>query len=336
MNRENQSLNLLKAISAILIIVIHAPFSNVVGVILVALGRSGVALFFLISGYFFYRSFDKQTKERAKIKVIRTLKLTVSAYILYFLWGIFIRLAGTGWSSVFSWFHELCDVQKFFCFFILQEDVIAGHLWFLNALIVCYCMAALIGEKVYKKSALYISFGLIGVHFLLGNILPFFHFFYLTRAFYRNAWFYGIPFFILGIHMHRLYDNGVHIKDSWLALIAGASLVFIVPERIFAGYHELYIMNLSLVFSLFWWSLQNPQMQRMRWLQKMGAVYYTDIYIIQWAVIGAVGKIFSLLGLTTDFFGFTLACILVTLIGSVVLKEMRRFGDRIYGRKDAR
>ena len=79
MKKVNNTLNLLKGLACMGVVFIHVNFPGELGQIVIALSRSAVALFFLISGYYLYWDDPKEIDE----KMPKKLK-NMGVYILFF------------------------------------------------------------------------------------------------------------------------------------------------------------------------------------------------------------------------------------------------------------
>ena len=99
----NESLNVLKGIASLLVVLIHAPLAGPFGQYIIAVARSGVALFFLLSGYYMCSDDFSVTRVRAKRKLLHICNLALWANLFYLIWGVFVRYVGTGVSSVREW-----------------------------------------------------------------------------------------------------------------------------------------------------------------------------------------------------------------------------------------
>lgn len=316
-----QNLNIFKALAAFFVVLLHTQCHGEVFEYSVTLTRTAVSLFFLISGFFLCSSLNLSPVAKiSRKKLSRTLQLSFGAYLFYFFWGIFVRMVGTGFLSVKSWFLELFRPFTLVRILIFHEDILAGHLWFLNGLIICYVFAYLFGKKLYSKGCLYIAIFLLAVHVLIGNFIPVLSGTHISMAYYRNGWLYGFPIFILGVHIRKWFDSGRCIKNQ--ILIAGIILSFplLFLECFIFGYHQLYMSNILMVILGFIWCIQNPVQKKWKGLQKLGSDYFTEIYVFQWAVINIIQKGYAILGFYPNSVIYVIICLIGTILCSIVYK----------------
>ena len=87
---RNTFLDIIRGISCILIIFIHRPFPGLFGNIIQAIGRAGVAVFFIISGYYAYNQSRITMIKRLPKKIRHVLIILLSAFFYYLVWESFI------------------------------------------------------------------------------------------------------------------------------------------------------------------------------------------------------------------------------------------------------
>lgn len=215
MKKRNVSLDLLKIILAVFVILIHCDFakdySDIINFLTVqGVFRISVPVFFIINGYYFKNVIDNKKFKNWIIRIS----------ILYFLWMlIYLPLWNFNIKSLFI-------------------TIIIGyyHLWYINAMIFCGISLFLIKNLKYKN-LLIIALTL----FLIGVIIQYlgnYHIFKnividkLTNAtvIYRNFIFLGLPFFITG-YLIRVnnWEKRMTIKQITL-LISLSSVLFLIES----------------------------------------------------------------------------------------------------------
>lgn len=214
MKKRNISLDLLKIILAVFIILLHCNFaqdySDIINFLTVqGVFRISVPVFFIINGYYFKNVIDNKKLKNWIIRVS----------ILYFLWMlIYLPL----------WFNF--NIKSLFMTIIIGFH----HLWYINAMIFCGISLFLIKNLKYKN-LLIIALTL----FLIGVIIQYlgnYHIFKnividkLTNAtfIYRNFIFLGLPFFITG-YLIRVnnWEKRMTIKQITLLIILSSIFLFI-------------------------------------------------------------------------------------------------------------
>lgn len=116
--QRNFSIDIVKAIAALLVICIHTGYPSVIGDYVVSLCRTAVPIFLLISGYYYQVIID-QNKTLSYYKKI--LLLTFFSSTFYFI----VNGIELSYLKVFRW-----DKMLMFSF-----PVTGDHLWYLYSLI---------------------------------------------------------------------------------------------------------------------------------------------------------------------------------------------------------
>lgn len=283
-SEQNKSLNILKCLSAFAVICIHCSLqsSGRVGIIIDALIRFAVPVFFLISGYYSYFTNNNVSLQKYKKRAIRLIVLIIVSNLTYFIFDIITgKAALTGEDLI-----KKLDVKSIFNFLILNVSLTSGHLWFLNSLLYCYIIYIIMSklEIDHKKLYKYIPILLIA-NIMIGEVLYTMRI-YTLSMYYRNFLFTGLPFFTLGYLIHDKQEKiNNKISNKMILITIIFSCVLIVIERLSTGKIELFIGTIFLSISLFVWSILNPNKLNLKILGWIGKNLYTHIYILQGIVI---------------------------------------------------
>lgn len=296
-NKMNQRLNWLKGIACIGIVFIHIQFPTVFGKLLIAYARAGVALFFIISGYYSYYSDLEKSFAKNKTRLIRNLKRTLWAFGIYFVWGLFVRYVGAGWNSVISWIQSL-DWREWTKLIIINEDIIIGHLWFMLALIYCYILLLLLEKyqmikMAYRTAPLLCAIAILFMVYMTGT----------GRGgmfiYVRNVWFYGMPMFLAGHYIHH-YEKRMNelISVNKIKHLLVVSLIIIALERCFIGNLQFTLGSIGLAISAFVLALRYPDIQKSSYLVDLGSKMSMEIYIYHWIVKDIFIKLSTVLNIS--------------------------------------
>lgn len=117
---ENQNLYILEGIASLLVITIHIGYPGFVGIIINVLARTAVPLFFIVSGYFL-NDIDEFAMVRLNQKIRRIFKLSISATILYWCWGVILHCVLLQESSIFIWLKNLLTAKNLVAFIVLNS-----------------------------------------------------------------------------------------------------------------------------------------------------------------------------------------------------------------------
>ncbi|WP_405608534.1 acyltransferase family protein [Polaribacter sp. Asnod1-A03] len=181
MKSRNISLDLLKIILAIFVVLIHCSFFIDINLEVYHLTKNGlfrtaVPVFFLINGYFFKQVIDNKSIVKWMLRV----------FILYSVW---MFIYAPLWFSL--------DFKSI----IINVLVGFHHLWYIKALLFCGILLFII-RKIKVKFLFFISFVLFSLGVLV-QYLRNIHVLYFDVYSHRNFLFLGLPLFILGYLIHK-------------------------------------------------------------------------------------------------------------------------------------
>lgn len=251
---RNQAIELARLVAAVFVVFIHCPFPGIVGGVVDRLARFAVPLFFALSGYFCYRANSKVVLKRLK----RAVRLDLSATALYALWGCCQAVnEGETASGYLRWSIGL--FRSFWQWMNSNESPYAIHLWYLNALVICYTIfwayLKLFRNKPVDYGPLYMAGGLLlAVHLILQftngkmSVWP-----YLSGEKTRNALFTGLPMLAMGVFLRERGD-AIRVRlrlENWkLLLLIAAGAVLSVWQGLLGGEPELPYGAVIQVFAL--------------------------------------------------------------------------------------
>lgn len=241
---KNKSLNVLKAVCAILIVFNHCHFTGTFGNLIVNYGRIAVPIFFMISGFFCFN----KTEDKIKKKLKHILIIFIWSSLFWFIFDT-ARYFLLDKEALTFYLKNLISIKSIIKTIIFNTNFFHEHLWFINALIYCY-LYELICNKVKIKIhinielvvsiLLLIAYQLINIFIIktdLSNI-------YLIK----NFIFVGFPFFIIGKYINTIKIEQTPTRFALLVIIflIGTSSIEILTYQ-----SELYISSIFLAIYLF-------------------------------------------------------------------------------------
>ena len=214
-NRTEQSradsIDILKAICAFLIVCIHVPFPGTLGAYFTTMTRIAVPIFFMITGYF-YSDVVKRGGEYSQIKKI--LRLVIEANLIYLLWDCFYAVLSEKSIS----FESVFSIKNLLKFLLLNESPFSGHLWYLGA-ILYVLIIVLILDKLdcvlyYLTPLLLLGDLVLGKYSMVvwGREFPY--------ILVRNFLFVGIPYFCIGQLIRNGIGRRIEKKVLWYLIVA--------------------------------------------------------------------------------------------------------------------
>ena len=316
---RNYSLDTLRGISCIFVILIHYPFPGVWGAIIKSIGRTAIPFFFMLSGYYTNKNDINYTRTEIIKRVKKTTVICTGALVFSLLmeYIFFFRE-----QSVYAFIKSYFDIDIIMRLIIWNDTGNINHLWFLFALLYCYLFLYILISHTSTNDyrAIDITAFLLWVGLIIfTEILPASG--HNTKVFYyRNAFLTGFPFFWFGFRLKtKPFARNINYR---FAFFFGIGLIII--ERLLIGNIEnsLGITLLSAV--TFIEACNNPSWGGHNFLAALGREYSLLIYILHWYVIYVEYKIIDELRLFNIEWYSSISPILVILYSvaaAIVVKK---------------
>ena len=273
---KNKTLNILKAFLCIMIVFVHMPFPDPLGIYVKCLARIAVPIFFMISGYYSLNN----SKDKLKQKIKHILKLIVYSSIFYLIFNILLNYF-TDKQELNIFITKLKDFSTYIKIIIYNDNPFAICLWFLNALLYCYLFDYITPNK--KNKTLILPIILLICYVLLNYSL-----YYTKPNLYmiRNCIFMGLPFYLIGKYIHQ---NNISISLK-TALITGIPLLIIELIETPFRYSELYISSIFLSIIIFILITNHPNISN-KFLEYIGSNLSMYVYLIHPSLVFISRKI---------------------------------------------
>lgn len=281
------SIDVLKAICAFFIVCIHAPIYGNIGGYFTSLIRFSVPIFFIITGYNYFK-----IKEKFNKYVMNILKLTILSNIIYMLYRIVDTILNN--ESILTYIREVTSFKSILKLVLFNESPFMWHLWYLFALLyVLFIYRYLEKNKLEKKlfficPLLLIGDLIIGKYSILFFGKPMNHIFLV-----RNFLFVGLPYFCMGIYMKCREKDIINFNTNnrviFLAFIVSV-IICIIERTILINLganapREQYISTTIMSIIIFIFILRNKMFLNGTLLETIGREYSTWIYILHPLVI---------------------------------------------------
>lgn len=316
MKQYNYCLDFIKGIACIFVVFMHCEFPGIMGIIVQAVSRFCVPLFFMVSGYFSYRATNLQRGSAwlFNSKVRHIAKITINASLFYL---TFVIIQSFLFDNV-NWHITLGRLGKFLLF--NSPPIIAGQYWFLFALLYIYILYAIIERFNLQKYAypfagfMFISYIIMaqGMH-LIGISIP--------NMFYRNFLVEGFAFFMLGHWIHKNQAD-LKISNEVLIIIVVISTLLCLLERYLLGRDfGVNIVTIPQVFALFLYAINNPQKHK-GFIQEIGRRYSMYVYILHpfvWHTLEYLYEYYNIITNTVALYLMPLIVLVISLLLSHIV-----------------
>ena len=212
---RNMVMECTKLVASFFVLFIHVSFPGQFGHLVNCIATMAVPMFFMISGYFNYGASCAAIRRRT----LHIAKLLLGGTLLYILWScVSTELAG-GSTIAYLRAALILDPIEITNWIILHIHPYAGHLWYLNAILLCYlCFWAyskFFEGKIMDYRPFYFLCLILLVLFLLyGVILPADG--SSSGMNIRNGWLFGLPMFGIGLFF-REYQEQIFAQYSLTA-----------------------------------------------------------------------------------------------------------------------
>ena len=312
----------MKALCAFLIVCIHVPFPGKVGAYFTTLTRVAVPVSFMITGYF-YSDTVARHKEKHQIKKIGG--LIIEANMIFFIWNIALNVLRG--ENIVAYIRSIFTGKNIIEFLALNESPLAGHLWYLGAILYVLVIVLLVDKPNCRKLLYYLTPVLLIADLAFGKYsLLIFHqeFPYILV---RNFLCVGIPYFCIGnlIREKRCSEKwNRKILQVLIVVFTITSLAerFVLVSAGLNATRDHYLSTTSLAICLFVYALKSNWNNKE--LTAIGRKYSTWLYIIHPIFITVFSIVTGKLGIKSIY--RCIAPIVVycaTLVFLIILQKIK-------------
>ena len=292
--QRNVKFDALKGLACVLIVFIHRPFPGLIGDIISGIARSGVAVFFISSGFYTYYENDNIILQQLPHKISHVKRILIGALLFYLIWESFIRWYGSGFASMYNWIMtHVIDVKTWYKVLVWDYDPFAGHLWFLFALLRCYLLFyIMVKSKLLRYAKICSAVCMIGV-LVLQKICA-------DMLYYRNGWLYGLGFFLMGYLLAENKEKMLKTENGcfWIAV----GVIVTIIECFISKKQQMYIGTIITAVNSFAITCKNPSVknQVVSFFALLGEKYSMLIYIVHWSIKEIFIKIDKMVAFSMD------------------------------------
>lgn len=317
--QRNTTLDIMKLLASYMVVFIHVRFYGHIGIIVEALARFAVPLFFLISGFYSYHIAPGKILKRAK----RILFLFVFGMICYNLLKVLqFSLAGDV-EGILLFMRDYVD--GIIITLLFNKPAHGIYMWFLLASIYVYIVFYIFTvRKINEKVIFPVCVILLFFQILLGE----FGFIFSTRPpvyLVRNFALIGIPFFGFGLLAKKYEQRLQSIPDNILIISAVIGILETVLSRQLWGESQLYIGSLFLLFPIVVTFVKHPNMKHPHFFDKLSGCS-TYIYIFHVMVTYVLETMYQLFGIHLSASVYLqmvhpiLVCIVSTIVAYIITR----------------
>ncbi len=320
MKQYNYCLDFFKGIACIFVVFMHCEFPGIMGIVVQAIGRFCVPLFFMVSGYFCFRSADvKLSLSDSSRKIKHIGKITFYASLFYFFYFLL--------RQYFSGNIDLSvSNRQIFNWIVFNNPVwVASQYWFLFALFYTYIFFfafELSGKRVWGYRiavTMFIAYFFLAQGLHVATI-------HIPNYIYRNWLVEGFAFFMLGYWIHE-HQSHINIRDNVLISIIIFSTFLCLPERYLLGRDfGVNICTIPQISAMFIYATKNPTRHR-GYLQLLGKNCSMFVYILHPAVWHTIEDLYqetNLDGNKVALYVMPIIVLSITILLSIVCNSIQQ------------
>ncbi len=324
---RNLTLDALKGLACIGVVFMHVQFPGNFGKIIVALLRVFVPLFFGISGYYLYSENSDTLSVRLIKRTKNIVKITISAFIFYFIWESFVRLIGGGIEKLSYWYrYDLFTWKNLWKLIFFSYDPIVGHLWFLLALIGAYVIFLFINKYRLERRIGSLSIIVLEIHIAIAIL---FNKWNTVSNIYllRNVWFYGFPALLFGYWIRKNQKQlDEKISTKILITLIPISMILVLIEYRLVGNLQFYNGSILMMAVLLLLASRFPMIQFPKSIIILGNQYSSKVYIYHWMVMELVIKFKKVTRIQSSYFLWIepIIVVVLTTLGLIFLSFLQK------------
>lgn len=285
---RNHLIDAIRCLACLGVVMLHMPavkFQKEIIDVQDMLGRCGVPLFFMISGYFAAKHVEKDPGSsrwffKRAVKMLQQFVIFELIFLICYCLNGFVSLAETGTFSL--------DGEAIWKLAVFNVPLFSGILWYLLAY--AYCLV-IYGIASYFKRGYHfltvISPVLLLLYYLLGKYSVIFFDVKIPYYWSRNFLFAAVPLFTIGFNMPKI--NIKWLTDRTIMIFSLLSVCLLFAESM--AFHanpsiqgaNNYIFNTVFAFLVIYYATHDPQItvSEDHILAVIGRKYSLYIYAFQ-------------------------------------------------------
>ena len=276
----------------------------------------------MITGYFYS---DTVARHKEKQQVKKILCLAVEANILLFDWNVTLDILRR--ESITSYMQSIFTGKSILKFLVLNESSLAGHLWYLGAILYVLVIVLLVDKLNSRKALYYLTPILLIADLVFGKYsLLIFHreFPYILV---RNFLCVGIPYFCIGNLIREKRRSEKWNRKSLQVLIVVFTITslaerFVLVNAGLNATRDHYLSTTFLAICLFAYTLKSNWHNKK--LAVIGRKYSTWLYIIHPIFITAFSMVAGKLGIKSIYRCVApIVVYCVTLVFLIILQKVK-------------
>lgn len=284
------SLNTLKGLACIGVIVMHCGFPGIFGKTIHYLFKFNVPVFFLISGFFLLGASCEMERGKIRRQLPKIFRMLLFAFCFYGAVSLIMNIIGPDAASLSTWASEVFQ-PNLLPRKILFGTFFNGTIWYLYALIWGYLFLLLFSRWISIRRMLWLAPLLLCTHIVLRTYVRSQGYEWYDASYFRSFLLYSVPFILSGYWISINRQKILELKKEWLIVLIGlfGAVLQFVEYGLFGQSLDFYFGSIIYSFALFALAIRHPFAKVNRVLNYIGERLSMPIYIIHMFVIQMVG-----------------------------------------------
>lgn len=289
-----ESLNTLKGLACIGVVLMHCSFPGLFGKIVSYCFRFDVPIFFMISGFFLFSIDKKIISKKIKKQIRKIAKMMIFCFVFYGLIDFFVNCYIDYNIPIEKWITNVFNISNL-PRKILFGTFFNGTLWYLYALIWSYILLSLFfNYSNNSKLIIFISFLFI-FHIVTRIFVKYHNYDWYFANYWRSCLLFGIPFILLGFIIAKYMNILIKIKNNTLIIAAILGFMFQFMEYfLYKQALDFYFGTILYSISLFILAIKYPLTKYNLLINHIGENLSMYIYIIHIAIIISLSHLYSI------------------------------------------
>lgn len=328
MKKQNECLNFFKGLACIFVVSLHIrfPYANIDGLVQ-CIARFAVPLFFMISGYYCFYEDERSYINKLPKKIIHVGKICIVAFAFWIIVQYVVCLLGSESHNILELTKSIFSLSSIIRLIFLNDDPVISILWFLLALLYCYLVYFICALMRITQILPMLIVPCLIMHFCMGNIGSGMLGLTIDVEYYRNAWFMGIPLFMIGHEIRNKQDSIIRkiSSNNAMSIMIFGVILSIIEWKIVGGRQQMYIGSILVSIGIILYSVWNSQRKLSGFLAYVGEKCSLYVYVIHISVGIMIDKVAKVTGWISNpvYLCLKSTCvILVSILISVAIVEM--------------
>lgn len=281
--KKNITVNFVRMIACIFVVLIHCPFPEALGEYTAALARFAVPFFVLVTGFYSYNADRGICMTKAKTGVKKTSILIVTCLVISTILNSIAEKVGGG--GAFDWLLPNLTLKNAAMFILFNRLSFANWaIWYLFAILYVYLIYILLLKHNLLITACKLAPLLLMFNIIIQELLN------LPWYVAGNFLFTVLPFFLIG---RWINEEEVSPSRKWMYGVLIVSTGVVLLEQFMFGRSALYAGSIGVSLSIFFLAKDDILAERKwaKYVGRIGEYFSMPIYLCHCGIIQILNEL---------------------------------------------